>query len=157
MSLCFQCRVLSAAVLRSSCSVQRCYPVLVVTLADRPLCAGRSHGWWTGGRISAFMCSKLGNLCWGFLSSSLPPFLFLPVFLSFSSFLPSLPHTSFFPFFLSSVLILILCLHSVLIKSELDTYIFDVSHKLEVNRSHSSLHLESSYQREVINSLGVEV
>ena len=32
----------------------------------------------------------------------LSPFLFLPVFLSFSPFLPSLPYTSFFPFFLFS-------------------------------------------------------
>lgn len=91
----------------------------------------------------------------------LPPFLpfsfFLSFFSSFSSFLPSLSHTFFFPFFLSSFLTLTLCLHSVLIKGELDTYIFDVSHKLEVNGSHPSLHLESSYQREVINSFGVEV
>ena len=87
----------------------------------------------------------------------LSPFLPFSFFLSTPSFLPSLPHTSFFPFFPSSFLTLILCLHSVLIKGELDTYIFDVSHKLEVNGSHSSLHLESSYQREVISSLGMEV
>lgn len=155
MSLCFQCRVFSTAVLRSSCSVQRCYPILVVTLANRPLCAGCSHGWWTGGRLSAFMCPKLCDLCWGFLSFSLPLSSRLSLFLS----LPSLPPLHFllslFSFFFLSYLTL--CLHSVLIKGELDTYISDVSHKLEVNGSHPSLHLERSYQREVINYLGVEV
>lgn len=44
VSLCFQCRVFSPAVLRSPHSVQRCYPVLVVTLPKRHLWAGHSQG-----------------------------------------------------------------------------------------------------------------